>query len=229
MLMANMFGFKLTAGVIVNLAIFGIPLFLFAGTFDWWRAWALLGVLFVINIGSVISLPRGLLEERLKPPLQKGQPLADKIILALLLATFAGLIVFVPLDVFQFHLLAKPGYMVSALGLGLFVAGSWIAYLALRQNAFAAPVVRHQEERQQIVIDTGVYSLVRHPMYSGGALVILGMPLWLESYAATVLAIVPIATLIVRILVEEQFLKRELKGYNEYIKKVRYRLVPLLW
>jgi protein-S-isoprenylcysteine O-methyltransferase Ste14 len=224
-----MFVFKLIAGVIANVAIFGGPLFLLAGTWDWWRAWVLLGTVFIGSTGSVMTLPRALLEERLKPPVQKGQPLADKIVLILLVVMFTALIVFIPLDVFRFQLLAKPSEAVSGLGLILFVSGWWIAYLALKQNAFAAPVVKHQTERDQVVIDTGVYGLVRHPMYSGGALVMIGMPLWLESYAAALFAIVPITALIIRIRFEEEFLKRELKGYRDYIDKVRYRLIPLVW
>jgi protein-S-isoprenylcysteine O-methyltransferase Ste14 len=131
--------------------------------------------------------------------------------------------------VFRFHLIAKPGTLASASGLVLFVAGWWIMTLALRENAFAAPVVKHQEARQQTVIDSGVYGVVRHPMYAGAVLLLVGMPLWLESYATALLASVPIGTLVLRILVEEQFLRRELKGYDAYTERVRYRLIPFLW
>jgi protein-S-isoprenylcysteine O-methyltransferase Ste14 len=161
--------------------------------------------------------------------LQKGQPLADKIILLFFIAMFFGLIAFIPLDVFRLHLLGKPGIVVSSLGLVLFVAGWWIMSLALRENAFAAPGVKHQEERRQTVIDTGVYGVVRHPMYAGGLLLMVGMPLWLGSYATALLASIPIGTLGLRILVEEQFLRRELKGYDAYTKRIRYRLIPFLW
>jgi protein-S-isoprenylcysteine O-methyltransferase Ste14 len=224
-----MFVFKLIAGVIANVAIFGAPLFLLAGTWDWWRAWVLLGAVLIGTVVSVMTLPRDLLEERLKPPVQKGQPLADKIVLILLVVMFTALIVFIPLDVFRFQLLTKPNESVSWLGLILFASGWWIAYLALKQNPFAAPVVKHQTEREQVVIDTGVYRIVRHPMYSGGALLMVGMPLWLESYAAALFAIVPVTALIIRILFEEEFLKRELKGYQDYIVKIRYRLIPFVW
>lgn len=224
-----MFLFKLIAGVIANLAIFGVPLFVLAGTWNWWRAWVLLGVVLLGSILSVTTLPRSLLEERLKPPIQEGQPRADKIILVLLLTAMAGLILFVPLDVFHLQLAGSPGEFVSSVGLVLFASGWWISYVALKQNAFATAVVRHQEERQQVVIDTGLYKIVRHPMYAGGVLVMIGMPLWLESNAATLFAIAPITTLVIRILIEERFLKRELRGYNEYTSKVSYRLIPFLW
>jgi protein-S-isoprenylcysteine O-methyltransferase Ste14 len=224
--------FKLILGVLFNVAIFGGSLFLPAGTLDWWRAWVFLGVVFVGAVASTVSLYRtnkGLLQERFKLPVQKGQPLADKIVVLLLIASFVGLIILIPLDVFRLHLIAKPGALASSLGLVLFIAGWWIMTLALRENAFAVPVVRHQEERQQTVIGSGVYSVVRHPMYSGAVLLLVGMPLWLESYAAAWLASVPIGILVVRILVEEQFLRRELKGYDAYTERVRYRLIPFLW
>jgi protein-S-isoprenylcysteine O-methyltransferase Ste14 len=147
----------------------------------------------------------------------------------LLIAGFLAVVAFIPLDVFRLHLLPKPGMLVSSLGLFLFIAGWWIMTLALLENAFAAPVVKHQEERQQKVIDTGVYRVLRHPMYAGTIPLLVGMPLWLESYAAAVLAIVPIGALVVRILIEEEFLRRELKGYDAYTERVRYRLIPFLW
>jgi protein-S-isoprenylcysteine O-methyltransferase Ste14 len=125
--------------------------------------------------------------------------------------------------------MGKPGTLVSSLGLALAIAGGWTAYLALRENAFAALAVKHQEERQHTVIDTGVYSIVRHPLYAGDALVMVGIPLWLESYAAALLASVPIATVALRILFEERFLRRELEGYEAYTQRVRYRLIPFLW
>jgi protein-S-isoprenylcysteine O-methyltransferase Ste14 len=217
---------------ILDVTFFALLLFLPAATLHWWRAWLVLGAAFMGMVAGVVNLARGhegLLKERLKSPIQKGQPLADKIIVVLYLASAYGLLVFIPLDVFRFHLMGKPGTLVSFLGLALLIAGGWIVYLALRENAFAALVVKYQEERQQAVIDTGVYSIVRHPLYAGDALMMVGIPLWLESYPAALLASVPIATVALRILAEERFLRRELKGYDAYTQRVRYRLIPLLW
>jgi protein-S-isoprenylcysteine O-methyltransferase Ste14 len=90
-------------------------------------------------------------------------------------------------------------------------------------------VVKHQAERHQTVIDTGVYSIVRHPMYAGAVLLMIGMPLWLESYAATLFAIVPIILLAVRVVFEEQFLRQELSGYDAYTERIRYKLLPYVW
>jgi protein-S-isoprenylcysteine O-methyltransferase Ste14 len=227
-----MFIVKLIASVLLNVIIFGVPLFLPAGTLDWRRAWVIVGVAFVGAAGAIASLARehrGILEERMKPPIQKDQPFADKILVLLLLITFLGILVVTSLDVFRFHLMSKPGTLVSSLGLALTMLGWWIAYLALRENAFAALVVKHQEERGQIVIDTGVYAVVRHPMYAGGSLLLIGIPLWLESYAGALIACLTVATLVARISLEERFLRRELPGYDAYASRVRYRLIPFVW
>jgi protein-S-isoprenylcysteine O-methyltransferase Ste14 len=224
--------FTLIGGVVFNVAIFGGLLFLPAGTLDWWRAWVFLGVVFVGTVASTVSVFRvnkDLLEERFKPPIQQGQPLADKIVVVMLIATFVSVIVFIPLDVFRWHLMAKPGTLASSVGLVLFVVGWWIMTLALRENAFAVPVVKHQAERQQTVVDSGVYGVVRHPMYAGAVSLPVGMPLWLESYAAAMLASFPIGMLAVRISVEELFLRRKLAGYDAYRERVRYRLIPFVW
>jgi protein-S-isoprenylcysteine O-methyltransferase Ste14 len=223
---------KLILGLLFNIAIFGGLLFLPAQTFVWWRAWVFLGVVFVSYLATMLCIFPGreeLLNERFKPPVQKGQPLADKILVLLLLATFLGLIVCIPLDVFRFHLMARPGSLVAVLGLVLFAAGWWIVSLAFKENAFAAPVVRHQQERHHRVVETGVYGAVRHPMYAGAVLLLIGMPLWLGSFAAALLASLPIATLALRIVFEEAFLRRELPGYDAYTKRVPYRLIPFLW
>jgi len=100
----------------------------------------------------------------------KGQPLAAKIIVLLLLAGFVGVIAFIPLDLFRFHLMAKPATLVASFGLVLFVTGWWMMTLALKENAFDAPVVKYQKERQQKVIVRRVYGVVRHPMYAGAVL-----------------------------------------------------------
>jgi protein-S-isoprenylcysteine O-methyltransferase Ste14 len=223
---------KLIAGIIFPLVIFGGFLFLPAGTLHWWRAWLFLGVVFVSTMATMVSVFPGrkdLLSERYKPLIQKGQPFADKIVVVFFVGTFYALIISIPLDVFHLHLMGKPGALVSSLGLVLFVAGWWMISLAFRENDFAATVVKHLEERQQIVVDTGVYGVVRHPMYAGSLFLFVGMPLWLESYAAALFAIVPTAALVLRIFVEEKFLKRELAGYAAYTERVRFRLIPFLW
>ena len=219
-------------GALLQPAILALLLFGPAGTFAWWRAWVLVGVVAVgtaVSLGGLARANPALLTERLTRPLQEGQPFADKLILLVYLAAFAGLVAFIPEDVFRLRVFAAPAPIVSTLGLGLFAAGWSLAAVALRANAFAAPVVKHMAERRQAVVDTGVYAIVRHPMYAGIVLLLLGMPLWLESYAALLLASVPITLLAVRIAIEERFLRRALAGYGAYTERVRFRLIPGVW
>lgn len=216
--------------LILTVAIFGGLLFAPAGTLHWWRAWVLLGAVFLATLATIVTLYPGneaLLEERFKPPLQESQPWQDKLLVSLFLLEFFGLLVFIPLDVFRFHLLSRPGPLTSGVGLLIFLAGWTVIVLAMKANRYAAPVVKRQREQQ--VVDTGVYGLVRHPMYLGALLILAGMSLWLESWAGTVVAVLPAVTLALRAREEERFLCRELPGYDAYRRRVRYRLVPYLW
>jgi protein-S-isoprenylcysteine O-methyltransferase Ste14 len=170
-----------------------------------------------------------LLSERYKSPLQERQPLADRIALTVFIATFVITVVLIPLDVFRLHLMGAPHNSVSCLGLVAFIFGWCLITLAFRENAFAAPVVKLQKERHQKVIDTGVYAWVRHPMYASVPLLLVGMTLWLGSYAAAAFAIVPIITIAIRIIFEERFLREALPGYDLYTRRVRYRMIPFVW
>jgi protein-S-isoprenylcysteine O-methyltransferase Ste14 len=223
---------KVIAGVAFNVVLYALLLFVPAGTLHWWRAWVFLAVTVAVMAAASFSiLPDNadLFSQRAKGVIQKGQPLWDRVLVILLVVSYVGQIVFISLDVFRFHLVSKPSGLVSFLGLALYVAGWWIMTLAMKVNPFAVPVVRLQEERHQRVIDTGVYAVVRHPMYTGFVPMVVGPALWLQSYVAALLAIVPIAVLATRSVFEERFLKRELKGYEAYTKKVRYRLIPFVW
>jgi protein-S-isoprenylcysteine O-methyltransferase Ste14 len=227
-----MFIFKVVLSLLYILAIYGGLLFLPTGTLNWWRAWVFLGLISVATVATLVIVFRNnqdLLNERFKPPVQEGQPLADKILVVVLILLWCGVILLIPFDVFRFHWFARPGAIASTLGLLLFLIGWIIISLSFQANTFAIPAVKLQTERHQTVIDTGVYSVVRHPMYAGAILTMIGMPLWLESYAAVLLAIVPSVLLMVRILIEEQVLSQNLTGYDDYRKKTQYRLIPLLW
>ncbi len=223
---------KLVGGVVYSVAAFAVPLFVGAWTLHWWRAWVFLAVVLVASSITMFGIFPGrpeLLDERYKAPIQKGQPRSDKVLTPLLLAAFFGLLLFVPLDVFRFHVVDGPPPGVADLGLVLFAAGWGAVALALRENAFAVPVVKYQEERGQRVVDTGPYRIVRHPMYGGAILLMVGMPLWLGSIAGALLAGVPVGILALRTLAEERLLRRDLHGYEDYARRVRWRLVPFVW
>lgn len=220
---------KQIAGIIINTAIFAALLMLPAGTLYWPRAWIFLAVVAAACTLSVFALPEDLLNERYKAPVQHGQPLADRIVLIAFVASFAAAVILIPIDVFHLHLMRPPPGLLSLFGLALFAAGWWLIAAALRANAFAAPVVKLQEERGQRVIDTGPYAVVRHPMYSSVVPLLLGMALWFGSYAAAIAAIVPAALIAVRVVFEEKFLRRELPGYEQYATRTRFRLIPFVW
>lgn len=227
-----MLALKAALGIVYTVAIFGALLFLPAGTLAWPRAWLFLGFIAVAAVLSVVCIARanpGLIHERMKPPVQKGQPLADRVLVLLFVTTYFGQVVFIPLDVFRFHFLGGPGPFGAAFGFVLFFFGWWLVYRAQRENAFASTVVRHQAERGQRVVDTGPYAVVRHPMYAGVLPLAVGMPLALGSYAGALVALVPLAVALPRIFIEERLLRRELPGYEAYARRVRWRLIPRIW
>ena len=226
------FFLRVLGAVLYSSGMFAVLLLLPAWTWKWERAWLLLGLVVVGAVATMFAAFRdneGLYQERKRGLFQKDQPLADKLVLIPFAIAFHAQIVCIPLDVFHWHLLPRPGAMLAEIGLGMFIAGWVFVTLAFRANAFAAPVVKHQKERHHRVIDSGAYAVVRHPMYTGVVLLLPGMALWLESVAAALLALVPIALLVVRIGIEENFLRRELTGYTEYTQRVRWRLVPGVW
>jgi len=160
---------------------------------------------------------------------QKGQPPADRLLLAGFMASFAALIAFNGADVWRLHLMRElPGW-TRLVGWVAFVAGWWIVYRVLRANAFAVTVVRIQDERGQRIVRTGPYAIVRHPMYAGMVPVMAGMGLFLHSTAATVAALVPTAILAARIVLEERLLRARFPEYAEYAAAVRWRLLPGVW
>ena len=210
-----------------------ILLFWSAGTLRWWRAWVLLATLLVVrSVGALIvhRVHPDLLRERAALPWHAAQPSTDRVLLLAVLATgFVALPVIAGLDAFRWHLLPRPAPSVSALGLVLFALGWSLKGAALRANAFATTVVRVQRERRHAVADAGVYGVVRHPFYAADPLILVGLALWLESYAAALCAVVPIACMVLRLRLEERVLRRELPGYDAYAARVRYRLVPHVW
>jgi protein-S-isoprenylcysteine O-methyltransferase Ste14 len=224
-----MFRFKQIAGVVFNTLFFAVMLFVPAGTIRWPRAWIFLGAIFVGTAVTMFVLPEELLNERFKPPVQRGQPLFDQIGIFAFVGSFVAAVLFIPFDVFRLHLLRPPGPAVSIFGLALFAAGWTLITVAMSTNAFAAPVVRHQKERGQYVIDSGPYRLVRHPMYAAVIPLLVGMSLWLGSFAGAIVAIVPTILIGIRAMLEEKFLCRELPGYAEYVTRTRFRMIPYVW
>jgi protein-S-isoprenylcysteine O-methyltransferase Ste14 len=225
--------FRVLTRIIADAVVVAIVLFGAAGTLAWQRAWVLVAVLLVVRTLSAIAVFRVnpvLLRERATVLIHRHQPWADRLILLAFMATaFVGVPAVAALDAFHWHMLPRPPLVLASVGLALFALGWTIIAVALRANPFAVTVVRLQSERQHTVVDTGIYSVVRHPMYAGNPAVNVGLSLWLGSYAAVLFAAIPLGLLIVRIGLEERFLRRELPGYREYVARVPYRLLPGLW
>ena len=224
---------RIVIRLVVDAAIIACLLLLSAGTLIWWRAWLLVAVMLVIRtVGAlaVYQVNPTLLQERAKLPLHGDQPWTDRLlVLGILTTGFAGLPIVAGLDAFHWHLLTPPAATASAAGLVLFALGWCLKSLALRANAFAVPVVRVQTERAHAIADAGVYSVVRHPFYAADPLIFVGLGLWLESYVAVFFAAIPVTLMVIRLHLEEEFLRRELPGYNEYMLRVPHRLIPGIW
>jgi protein-S-isoprenylcysteine O-methyltransferase Ste14 len=159
---------------------------------------------------------------------QKGQSVADKVFMAFMLFAFYGWLVLMALDARRWHFSHMP-VVLAVIGAILIPLGYWGVWRVFRENSFAAPVVRIQEERGQRLIDTGPYAIVRHPMYAAAAVYLIGMPLLLGSWLGLLVLPVIIAALTLRIFIEEAALKKGIAGYEAYMTRVRYRLVPGAW
>lgn len=224
---------RVVVRLVADAALVALALFVAAGTLAWWRAWVLLGVLLLVRTIGASAVHRvnpDLLRERAGLPVHADQPRADRVLVLAVLATgFLGIPAVAGLDAFRWHLLPRPVPPVAGLGLLLFALGWTLKSLALRANAFAVTVVRVQRERTHVVADSGVYGVVRHPFYAADPLIFVGLGLWLESYAAVMCAVLPVAIMMLRLHLEERFLWRELPDYAAYAARVRYRLIPGVW
>lgn len=226
-------------GLVLNLivqtilwyGVMGAIIFGAAGTTNYVGGWLYLGEMIVISAvfgAYAIRVDPELLRERLKPPVQKGQPLADKLILVpLLLIIFAGM-GFMAADAARWRWSMMPPSVQWA-GSGLLLASFLFIGWTMRTNSFAAPVVKIQKNRGQTVITTGPYAIVRHPMYSGALFYFAATSLVLGSWWG--LAMIPLLVLLlgIRIGIEEKTLRMGLEGYDHYARRVRWRLFPLIW
>jgi len=215
-----------------QLLVIGALLLIPAGTWQWPRAIQFLVVYGLVNSVSIVALARlapASLETRLSSPSSKSQPMADRIVTPLFFVSLLAWFAFIPVDVFRLGLLPPPAVGVSVFGVVLSVAGYAAVWSTLFQNAFAAPIVKDQAECGQVLIDSGLYGWIRHPFYLGLLLFFVGLALWLESCAGVFGLLVPFVFMGARIRVEEKTLEETLPGYADYTRRVRYRLVPLLW
>jgi protein-S-isoprenylcysteine O-methyltransferase Ste14 len=208
--------------------VFGLLLFSAAFTFDYWQAWVFL-VVFAFSgwIPSIYLLRTNpeALQRRIR-----GGPTAEtrrtqKVVMASSWLSLAAMLVVSSLD-HRFGWSPVPT-TICLVGDVLVAAGLSVMMLVVIQNSHAAATIR--VEAGQKLISTGLYGLVRHPMYTGNVVMMVGIPLALGSYWGLVFVIPGLIILAWRIRDEEKLLAEELDGYREYTQKVRYRLVPCMW
>ena len=224
--------FKAIIGVLAQVLFFGLLLLLPARTWFWEDANIFLLCYLVMVIPAAIYqclyYPKSI-EARLITS-SSNQPKEDKLALLTVILGIMGFFVFIPIDVFHLMIFLPPSFTIKFFGLGIAALGFAIMFTAQAQNAYAEPIVEIQEDRGQVLIDTGLYAHVRHPMYSGSLIFFSGVALWLGSiFTATFGAVLLMLVFLPRIFIEEKTLKNGLKGYEDYMKRVRSRIIPKLF
>src|SRR6266481_616749 len=168
-----------------------------------------------------------LLAERMRPMMQRDQPAADKKFM--LAFGFVALIWFLAIGLDKRYHASDVPLALQVLGWAMLLLSTGFIMWVMRENSFAAPVVKLQTERGHRVISTGPYAWVRHPMYSGTILFFVGAPLLLGSWWGVAMSPLFVVLFAVRVRIEERALLAGLAGYGDYAAQVRYRLVPGLW
>ncbi|MDG4666772.1 isoprenylcysteine carboxylmethyltransferase family protein [Mycobacterium sp. 236(2023)] len=215
------------SGLVQTVAV-GLLVFVPAGTFDFWQAWVFL-VVFALSawLPSVylqLTNPEAL-QRRMRGGVAAEARPVQKIVMAGLYSSLAAMCVVGGLD-HRFGWSTVPAAL-CLIGSALVAVGLSLVVLVVTQNNYASTTV--QVEAGQNVVSTGLYGLVRHPMYTGNVVMLVGIPLALGSYWALAFVVPGLAVLAWRIRDEEKLLADELTGYREYTLKVRYRLVPCVW
>ena len=208
-----------------GLILLGLLLFLPAGTFAFTQGWLLMGILFVpMFIAGLIMMKKSpeLLRKRLNV---KEEQAEQKTVILLSGLMFLASFIIAGLN-FRFGWIRLPLWVSYAAAL-LFLAGYVLYAEVLRENVWLSRTVEVQENQK--VIDTGLYGVVRHPMYMSTLILFLAMPLVLGSVISFVIMLLYIPIIAKRIRNEEQVLENGLEGYAEYRKRVRYKVIPFVW
>ena len=210
---------------VLGVVLIGALLFIPAGTLRWRGGWLFMGLLFIpMFCAGLVMMKKDpeLLKKRLNA---KEQEAEQKTVLALSAAMFLAAFIVAGLN-YRFSWITVPSWVVWLDSIVFLLAYLMYAEV-LRENSYLSRTIEVQENQE--VISTGLYGIVRHPMYSATVLLFLAMPLILGSLISFVIMLAYIPIIAKRIKNEEQVLEEGLKGYKEYKEKVKYRLLPLIW
>jgi protein-S-isoprenylcysteine O-methyltransferase Ste14 len=214
--------------VVIGLIALGVLLFVPAGSLAYWPGWGFIVTFTVMTniIGLWLALKNPvLLQRRIKGgPTKETRPL-QRVLIGAVVVAFAVVLVVSGLD-WRFGWSNAPLWVI-VLGDAMVILGLYLALVVLQQNTYAASTIETMEG--QTVISTGLYGIVRHPMYLGTLILSLGAPLALGSYWGLLIVLLVIPVLVLRIGDEEKMLVGELEGYEDYRHKVRFRLIPAIW
>lgn len=201
-----------------------------ANDWTWPQGWTYLGEVLALSGATTIGLMKTdpeLLKARMSSPFKGNQRPVDRAIMLVFFAFYVGWFVLIGLDHRFFW--SRTPLLVQILGAVLIGAGMVLVWETFRANTFATTQVRVQAERAQTVVDSGPYAYVRHPMYAGMVLFVIGTPLMLQSLWGLAATPVLFVLLALRIRGEEQVLRQDLAGYTEYTTKTPWRIVPGVW
>ena len=210
---------------LMGVLLIGLLLFLPAGTFAYWQAWLLLGILFVpMFIAGLILMKKNpdLLRKRLNAKEEQSE---QKEVILFSGIMFLAAFILAGLN-HRFSWIVLPDF-ISYVAATVFLIGYVIYAEVLRENTYLSRTIEVQEG--QHVIDSGLYGIVRHPMYMTTVLLFLSMPLVLGSIISFVIMLAYFPIIAKRINNEEQLLERELKGYAQYKSRVKYKVIPFIW
>jgi protein-S-isoprenylcysteine O-methyltransferase Ste14 len=222
---------KVCLALAVEALIFSALLFGAAGTILWPAGGAYLVIFFAAALWITILLARhdpALLAERMKSPIQKGQPFWDKVFVLVLIVAWCGWFALMGLDAVRFRWSVMPVWL-QCVGGALMLLSFRMFVRVFRENTFLAPVVKIQTERGHRVISTGPYAIVRHPLYAAVLIYLPANALLLGSWYGLAASLVLSAGIVFRTAMEDRELRRGLVGYQEYAARVRYRLIPFVW
>ena len=217
--------FQALTKFLLGAVIFGLLIFLPAGSLQYWQGWLLMGVLFVpMFIAGIVMMVKNpeLLRKRLNA---KEEEKEQKTVVVLSMLMFIAAFVVAGLN-WRYQWIVLPNWAVW-LAAALFLFGYVLYAEVLRENTYLSRTIEVQEDQK--VIDTGLYGIVRHPMYTATIILFLTMPLVLASPISFLIMLLYIPLIAKRIRNEEAVLEQGLKGYTEYKQRVKYKVLPYIW